>query len=179
MAVIKVKGYEFNVITIKDSFNRRSLQYKNKIINILKNIDLTEDDIDIPLEPVGMKKASASASWYFDGYYLHYSYNSNNKFVENLYVVLKVIEFEVNALLNKEKTMSEFIHAFSEDKDVQEQRKKARELLGVDEKTLDLDLINKRYKDLAKSLHPDMPGGDLEKFKALNRAHKILKRELT
>ena len=150
MAVIKVKGYEFNVITIKDSFNRRSLQYKNKIINILKNIDLTEDDIDIPLEPVGMKKASASASWYFDGYYLHYSYNSNNKFVENLYVVLKVIEFEVNALLNKEKTMSEFIHAFSEDKDVQEQRKKARELLGIDEKSLDLALINKKYKDLAK-----------------------------
>ena len=72
-----------------------------------------------------------------------------------------------------------FNNAFSEDKDVQEQRKKARELLGIDEKSLDLDLINKRYRELAKSLHPDMPGGDLEKFKALNRAHKILKRELT
>jgi len=31
---------------------------------------------------------------------------------------------------------------------------------------------------LAKETHPDMPDGDTEKFKMINRAHKILKREL-
>ncbi|MCX9025094.1 MAG: DnaJ domain-containing protein [Candidatus Methanoperedens sp.] len=36
-----------------------------------------------------------------------------------------------------------------------------------------------KYKALAKELHPDMPTGDTEKFKQLNIAHKILKRELT
>jgi len=41
-----------------------------------------------------------------------------------------------------------------------------------------LDLISKKYKDLAKKLHPDMETGDIDKFKAINRAHKMLKREL-
>jgi len=27
-------------------------------------------------------------------------------------------------------------------------------------------------------LHPDMPNGNVEKFKEINKAHKILKREL-
>ena len=41
-----------------------------------------------------------------------------------------------------------------------------------------MDLINKKYKELAKEHHPDMPGGNTEKFKAINHAHKTLKREL-
>ena len=34
-------------------------------------------------------------------------------------------------------------------------------------------------KEMAKTLHPDTPTGDVEKFKKLNHAHKILKRELS
>ena len=50
--------------------------------------------------------------------------------------------------------------------------------LEVDKETLDLNLINEQYKSLAKEHHPDMPNGDMEKFKQINNAHKILKREL-
>jgi hypothetical protein len=31
---------------------------------------------------------------------------------------------------------------------------------------------------MAKSAHPDVSGGSTEKFKAVNGAHKMLKREL-
>ena len=47
----------------------------------------------------------------------------------------------------------------------------------MDENCLDLDEINKKYKELAKEHHPDK-GGNTEDFKAINKAHKMLKREL-
>ena len=178
MTKLKIKGYEFDVIIARDSFNRRALQYANKIIDTLKKIGLTEDDVDIPIEAVAMKKTPASATWYFEGYHLHYSYAASDKFVDNLYVVFKVIEIEVNALLNEERSINDFIAEFSEDKDVKKQREEAREILGVSKDTIDLELIDKKYKELAKQHHPDMPNGDTDRFKAINRAHKILRREL-
>lgn len=176
--MVKLKGYEFNAISIRDSFNRRAQRFKNKIISTLRIIGLTEDDICVDLEPVAIKRVPASASWYLEGFRLHYSYKAGTKYVENLYVVMKIIEFEVNAVAEGKKTIDQFIRDFTEEKDVEEERKAARELLGVDSETLDLDHISKEYKRQAKDLHPDMPNGDTEKFKALNRAHKILKREL-
>lgn len=178
MAKLTIKGHEFNAIPARDSFNRRTLQLSNKIVETLKRIGLRVDDIDIPLEAVAIKKAPASATWYFQGYRLHYSYNGTNRFVDNLYVVFMVISLEVDDLIKEQKTVDEFIREFAEDDDVSDQRKKARELLGVEEDTMDISLINKRYKILAKECHPDMPNGDTEKFKALNRTHKILLREL-
>ena len=178
MAKLKIKGHEFDAVIAKDSFNRRTVQYQNKIIDTLRRIGLTEDDVDIPLEAVGMKKAPASATWYFEGYHLHYSCQSSAKFVDNLYVVFKVIELEVDALLSEKRTINEFISEFSEDKDVKKQREEARDLLGISHDAIDLDLIDKKYKELAKKHHPDMPNGDINKFKAINRAHKILRREL-
>ncbi|MFT7615323.1 MAG: hypothetical protein ACI8Y7_000129 [Candidatus Woesearchaeota archaeon] len=178
MAMIKVKGYEFNAVTIRDSFSRRALKFKNNIVSTLRGVGLTEDDVNIELEPVAIRNVPASASWYVDGFHLHYSYQGSSKYVENLYVVFKVIEFEVKAVVNGTKTIEQFIRDFTEEKDVEKERKKARELIGVEADSLDLDLINKKYKKLAKDAHPDMPNGDTETFKALNRAHKILKREL-
>ena len=178
MTNLKIKGHEFNAIIAKDSFHRRAVQYRNKIIDTLRMIVLTEDDAEIPVEPVAVKKSPASATWYFEGYHLHYSYQSSGRFVDNLYVVFKVIEFEVNALLNGGKTINDFISEFSEDNDVKKQREEAREVLGVSHDTTNLDLIDKKYKELAKQHHPDMPNGDINKFKVINRAHKILKREL-
>src|SRR3989338_2468604 len=50
MAKIKVKGYEFEAVTVRDSFNRRATQFKNNIITSLKRLGLTADDVDIELE---------------------------------------------------------------------------------------------------------------------------------
>jgi hypothetical protein len=178
MAKIKIKGHEFEAVTARDSFSRRAVQYQNKIIASISRLGLTIDDIDIELEPNVIKKSSASVSWYLDGHHLHYSNNSANKYVDNLYIVFKVIDLKITDLLEKKMTFLEFISEFSEDMDIKEKRKKARTTLGLDEGMNDMAVIDKAYKDLAKKHHPDTDGGDTEKFKEINRAHKILKREL-
>jgi len=178
MAKIKVKGCEFEAVTVRDSFNRRATQFKNNIITSIKRLGLTADDVDIELEPNAIKKAPASVSWYIDNQHLHYSHNSMSKYVENLYIVFKVIDLEITALLEDRITLSEFISEFSEDKDIAKKRKEARVVLGLNHDVNDLKAIDRAYKDLAKKHHPDTENGDAETFKEINRAHKILKREL-
>jgi predicted CopG family antitoxin len=173
-----IKGHEFKEILARDSFNRRALQYYNNIHSTLRKIGLTSDDIYIDLEPVAMKNLQASITWYCDGYRLYYSYQSAKKYVDNLYVVSKVIEFEVVDLTTGKKSFEDFLLEFAEKDDVEKIRKEAREILGVAHDSLDLDEINKKYKELAKKHHPDMTHGDTEMFKKINNAHKVLKREL-
>lgn len=179
MVKINIKGIEFEAVAVKDSFNRRAMQFKNNIITSICRLGLTVDDIDIELEPNGIKKAPASVSFYFDKQHLHYSHSSRSKYVENLYVVFKVIDLKITALLEEKITVEEFINEFSEDIDVAKKRKEAREVLGLDHDVNDLKVIDKAYKDLAKKHHPDTENGDTEKFKEINHSHKILKRELT
>lgn len=178
MEKIKVKGYEFNTVNVKDSASRRAIQFKNNIITTLKKIGLQDYQVKVKLEAFAIKKAPASASWYYEGHHLYYSFSSAKNFVENLFIVSKIIEYEVNALVTGQKTIQEFTLEFSEDHDVEDQRKKAREVLGVNEDELNLEIIDKKYKLLAKEHHPDMPTGNAAKFKIINEAHKTLKREL-
>jgi len=178
MAIITIKEQEINTITVKDSFHRRAVQFRNTIIKTLGRIGVKEDDVDVSMELVANKSAPASVSWYFDDYHLYFSYSMCTKFVENLYVVQKLLELEVDALVSGEKTPEQFVADFREEKDVAEQRLNARELLGVSPDEKDMAVINKAFKDLAKEHHPDKEGGDTAKFKEINHAHKMLKREL-
>ena len=174
-----IKGHDINPVNITAAHSRKALQFKNSIITNLRRIGVDEYDIEVPLETLAIKKAKASATWYLAGHRMYYSYNLQKKFVDNLYIISKVLEIETNLVLSKKKTQDEFIAAFTEDKDVDDKRKKARDLLGIGHEVNDLEIINKKYKDMAKELHPDMPTGDTEKFKQLNNAHKIIKRELS
>ena len=178
MARITVKGHEFNELIIRDSYDRRAVLFKNNIIEILRKIGVDDDDVEVSLQRVARLKGHATASWYFEGNYMHFSYKLLNKFIENLYVVSKVIELEVKLLLNEEITVDEFVRHFSEEQDVEKEQQKAREILGVDKDCLDMELIIKNFKELAKKNHPDA-GGDPEIFKKINLAHKTLKRELS
>ena len=179
MAKIKVKGHEFEAVTINDSFNRRAVKFRNNILASLRKLGLTPDDVEIEIEPNGIKKAPAAASWYIDNRHLHYSHRSMGRYVENLCIVFKVIDHEVTALLEGRITLEEFISEFSEDVNVAKKRKEARTALGLDHEVNDLNVIDKAYKDLAKKHHPDTENGNIEKFKEINHAHKVLKRELT
>ncbi|USN45309.1 MAG: J domain-containing protein [Candidatus Woesearchaeota archaeon] len=179
MVMISVRGHEFNALVVRDSFQRRAEKFKNNIIASLRLLGISEDDVDVSKEVMPLKRLPASASWYFDGYHLQFSYKAGLKYIDNLYVVSRVIELEVQAILEERKSVDEFINDFSEETNVEDERKAAREHLGLDADVHDLDIINKRYKLLAKDAHPDMPTGDTETFKKLNRAHKILKRELS
>lgn len=178
MTTITIKGHEFEAVLAHDSFGRRALQYKNKIINALSKIGLVADDTIIDLEPIAIKNTQASATWYTEGYRMYYSCQSAKRYVDNLYIVYKVIELEVADLLSERKTFDEFLSEFTEEEDVENMRKEARETLGVEPDVIDMDVIDKKYKDLAKKHHPDKDKGDIELFKKINNAHKILKREL-
>ncbi len=178
MTTITIKGHTFPAVTARDSFGRRALQYKNNIISVFGKLGLTEDDIIIDLEPVAIKNVVASATWYCEGYRMYYSYTSAKRYVDNLYIVFKVIALEVDDLLHKKKTFEEFLSDFTEKEDVEHMRKEARETLGLAPDVHDMGVIEKQYKRLAKKYHPDVAGGDTEQFKKINNAHKILKRAL-
>ena len=177
MARITVRGHEFNEMIIKDSYDRRAIQFKNTIFATLQKIGISEDQAEIVLPRIARMRAPAAASWYFDGRHMYFSFRSGASFVQNLYIISKVIELEVAALVRGEKSSEEFIESLAEDRNMEVQLKKTRKLLGGEENCFDLEIINKSFKSLAKQAHPDM-GGDLEKFKEINNAHKMLKREL-
>lgn len=177
--MVKIKGQEIDLITVKSAGNRRATQFQNNIITTLRGIGINESDVDIHLERMAMRNLPASATWYLSGHRMHYSHGMQKKYVENLYVLSKVIENEVNRVVSGERQLSDFILEFKEDKDVHHKRKEAREFFDCEHDETDFDIINQKYKELAKELHPDKPTGDTEKFKQLNVAHKILKRELT
>lgn len=176
--MIKVKGYEFKQITIRDSYNRRALQYQNKIINYFKSVGIIEDDVDVAIEGSTVRKVQATVSWYMGNEHLFYSYNGSSKFVENLAMVAQVINHFLNLLKEEEITLEDFNKEFAEDKDIIQQRKDARAVLGVEEHSTDFETMHKNYKKLSKKHHPDMSGGDTERFKSINTAHKILRKEL-
>ncbi|MBI5064677.1 J domain-containing protein [Candidatus Woesearchaeota archaeon] len=81
-------------------------------------------------------------------------------------------------MLAGQKTFEEFISAFTEDDDVEKSRIEAREILGIEKDVTDFEVIDAKFKELAKKAHPDMPTGNTEQFKKINHAHKILRREL-
>ena len=57
------------------------------------------------MEGMAINKLPATVSWYFDVHHLQYSYSKCSTFVENLGVVLKVIEAEIEALYSEKKQL--------------------------------------------------------------------------
>jgi len=178
MALITIKGHQFQAILARDGFARRAMLYKNNIVTALGKIGIPPDDVVLDLEPRMIQNLPASVTWYADGYRMYYSCKSAKKYVDNLYIISKLIEHEVADLLSGKKSFEDFITDFAEDKDVDHSRKAAREVLGLEEDVQDIAQIDNAYKVLAKRHHPDMESGDPELFKKINIAHKVLRREL-
>lgn len=176
MEAIKVKGYEFPAFDMKQASSRKALQLKNTILQNLKKIGVAEEQVMIKEETLVLRKSPASVSCYIDGQHVYFSYTSL-RYMENLYLVSQIIKAEVEAILEGKKTKEDCISEFMEEKDIEQKRKQARELLGLPTNTFDVQAINKAYKDLSKQHHPDI-GGDLEMFQQINVAHKTLKKEL-
>lgn len=176
--MIKVKGHEIAEPKITHPLNRRATAMQNHIISTLGKIGIDVDYVEIPMEKIAMRKAPASASFYFEGRNLKYSYSLLPRFVDNLYIVDKVLELEIEKLLNKEITNDDFTREFSEEDDIDDKLVDARKLLEVSTDEVDMDVISKSYRKLAKKYHPDMSGGDHEKFQEINAAHKLIKKEL-
>jgi len=176
--MIKIKGQEIEEPNFRDSFDRRAIKIQNQIMGTLKLLGIDRDDIDMPMERNTRLKAPSYVSWYFEGRNLKYSYSLMPKFIENLYIIEKVLAIEVGKLLNQEITLDQFQKEFSEDDDLGDQLIEARKTLGVEGTENDFEVISRSYKILAKKYHPDMSGGDHEMFQKINAAHKLIKKEL-
>ncbi len=178
MKTLKIKSHFVKFVPTKDSFNRKAVQYKNRLISSLEKLGSKRDDVEVELGGYCGRDAKASVTWYFLGNRLYYEVASQKKYVDNLFIISKVIEAEVELVISDKKPIEEFLSEFREDEDVGDERKEAREFFGVEHKHKDMIEIDKKYKEMAQKLHPDMPTGDVEKFKKLNHHHKVLKREL-
>ena len=124
MSTITVKGHEFKSFNPRDCNTRRAIQYKNSIIAAFKKIGAHEDDVEVPVAAIAIKRMQASVQVYLDGEYIYFSYNKS-KFGENIYVVCKVIEAEVQQILEGTKTKQQFIDEYMEDFDIEKKRKEA------------------------------------------------------
>ena len=175
--MLKVKGYELEEPVFRDSFDRRAVKIQNKIFATLKQLNIDRDDANVSMEKMTRKKVKASASFWFEGRNLKYTYSQMPRFIDNLYVIDKILEIYVDQLFEKEITLDQFQREFSDENNIDEKLTEARKTLGVDEDEIDLELISKNYKSLAKNHHPDM-GGDPKIFQKINAAHKMIKKEL-
>ncbi len=102
------------------------------------------------------------------------------RFIDNLFVIMHLIKLEVDEVLTGQKDLIQFYHTFQAEsgrKEIKNDLKEAKKVLMLDEDEKDIDIINKKYKELARSHHPDL-GGCVEEFKKVNKAHKLIKNEM-
>jgi len=176
--MVKVKGNDIEVPVFRDSFDRRAVQVQNRIVATLKLLGVDRDNVEVEMEKNARLKAKALVAWYFEGRNLKYSYSLCGKFIENLYVVDRVLEIEVARLVNNEITLDDFQREFADEEGLDERLIDARRILGVSEDESDFEVISRNYKNLSRKFHPDMEGGDHEKFQMINVAHKLIRKEL-
>lgn len=181
MNTVSVKGHEISVKVTKSAYDRKAVLFANNIIDELKKLNIIRDDIKIETNVLGNRNVPATIEFWAQGHYSRFSYSMTKRFIDNMYVIMKLVEIEVELVLSGKKQMSEFFHVFAADSDRKEIRKdleNAKKTLGLSDDEKNLEVINKAYKELAKVHHPDAPNGDLEEFKKVNKAHKLIKKEM-
>lgn len=175
-----VKGHQIPVKVTKSAYDRKAVLFANNIVDELKKIGITRDDINVETSVLGNKNVPAVLEFWAQGYYLRFSFSLAKRFIDNLYVISELIKLEVREVLEGRKEMGEFLESFSEDsggKELADGLKQAKVDLGLDESESDLEVIDREYKKLARKHHPDA-GGDLEEFKKVNKAHKLIKKQM-
>jgi len=178
--IYSVCGHEFKLKITKSAYDRKAVLFANNIIDELKKLGITRDDVEIKTNVIGNKNVPAVLEFWADGHYLRFSFGQTKRFIDNLFIILELVKLEVELVLTNQKNIHEFYHVFSADsgrKEIKKDLNEARKTLGIDDDEKDPEVINKIYKKLARSHHPDL-GGDLEEFQKINKAHKLIKKEL-
>lgn len=180
MDKVNVKGHEIKVKVTKSAYDRKSILFANNIIAELKKLGIEREDVKIETNIAGNKNEPALIEFWSEGYYCRFSYSMTKRFIDNMYVIMKLIETEVSEVLTGAKEIYQFYQAFSSEVDRKEIKKElaeAKKVLGLNEEKNDVGVIDQVYKKLARKNHPDM-GGSLEEFQKINWAHKLIKKEM-
>lgn len=178
MPTITVRRHSISSLNTKSVSQRKIVQISNQIVATLSHLGVHEDDVEVQQERIAIKRCPAEVFFWVDGQHCHFSYHQCTTFIENLWVISKVLQLEVARVLDGSWALDEFVYSFAEKTDVTDLRKKAREIIGVSQDCFDMDEVQRKYKKLAKQHHPDMPNGDHVAFQRINKAHKVLKKEL-
>jgi len=179
MPRIEVNGRTINIKPTRSRFTKTAYVIKMEIIHSLSRIGVTSDFItlDLPRNPL-KNDTPAQISWVINGEDFFYECSVQERYVDNLGVIAKVISQETYAILNGLKSLGMVLNQFRLDYDPNAPTiKSPREIIGVPADSKDLEYITFKYKKKAKELHPDQ-GGDADKFKELNAAYEELKKEL-
>jgi hypothetical protein len=179
MAEIVVRGHIIKLKNIPAPSVRRAQTYLNEIISCLRKLGVDPDDVECKIPLLVTRGKSAEVMWWMPGHNCYISYAAQPRFIDNLYVISKIIQEEFKLIESGQKSIHQFVESFQKEEDLNELQKKARVTLGVPEDCNDLATINSAYKKLAIKFHPDKDDGDEEKFKKINNAHKVLKKELS
>ena len=187
MTQIRVKRFDISFNEIRNGFDRKATLFCNNIIEEIKKIKLNRDFIKFPETHSAHRREFAKVILYYNHHKLIFTHNSQKRFVDNLFIVSKLIEFEIKELNEKNLTSEKFISKYQEehveggknDKKAQNNlREESFKILNLEEQDFNLENLNNNYKKLARKHHPDLNGGDTTEFTKINKAHKLLKKEL-
>ena len=179
MDEVIVNGRKINIKPTRSRFTKTAYQMQQEIYNDLAKIGITKEYIDLPLSRNPLKRDEpAQISWTANKKDFYFQCNKQERYVDNLGVIAKVIEQESYAIRNGLKTFTQVMNQFRLDyKEGQENTQTPREIIGVPADCKDLEYIQFKYKQKAKTIHPDI-GGDQEAFKKLHEAYTELEKEL-
>jgi len=179
MTQLNVKGHSIKLKITKTGYSRKAVLFANNIVDELKKLDIIRDDIKIKTNTIGNTNFPATIEFWSRGYYSRFSYALTNRFIDNLYVIKELIRLEVLDVLEGRKDLHSFFQTFTSEnrKELNKELKVAKNLLGLDEEENDITKINLAYKKLARKSHPDL-GGDMDTFQEINKAHKLIKKEM-
>ena len=149
-----------------------------EIYRDLEKIGITKEFIDLPIPRNPLKLGEAAQiSWTVNKHQYYFSSNKQERFQDNLGVLAVVIKQESYSIRNGLKTFTQVMNQFAigfDDK--KEKTKTPREIIGVEENSKDKEYITFKYKQKARTLHPDA-GGNAEEFRKLNEAYNEIMKE--
>ena len=179
MGTIEVNGKRIYIKPTKSTFTKGCGSMQKGIYDNLARIGITKEYIDLPIPRNVLKlDEPAMINWKVNGKEYFYQSSKQERFIDNLGVLAKVIAYESYAIRNEMKSfgqvMSQFQIGYSEDG---VKIRSPRQILCLDDNCKDFEYITFRYKQKCKETHPDN-GGDVEEFKAVQQAYEELKKEL-
>ena len=177
--IVMINGKKVTIKPTKSRFTKTAFQMSQEIYSALQKIGITKEFVDLTLCRNPLKSGEpAQISWRVNDKDFYFQCNKQDRYVDNLGVITKVIEQESYAIRNGLKTftqvMNQFVIGFEEGG---EKILSPREIIGVDSKCNDLEYIKFKFKQKAKELHPDN-GGNVNLFQKLNLSMEILEKEL-
>lgn len=178
---VMVNGKKIYIKPSKSRFQKTAFQMSQEIYYDLHKIGITQDFISLQLCKNPLRQGEpAQISWTVNGKEFTFMCNKQDRYLDNLGVISKVIAQESYAIRNGLKSFAQVMNQFSIGYDENKPKLKTpREILGVASDCKDFDYIEYKFKQKAKELHPDVTNDDGKQFKELNEAFTELKKELT